>query len=91
MELPILSDEQILEVTKKVQSIPNKFISDICSDTFMVDKVSENRYLEAWMIMQGLLRSFGRKEHMTKIDIARLEEFSMLLFAKYSETKQCLH
>lgn len=91
MELLILSDEQILEVTKKVQNISNKFISDICSDTFMVDKVSENRYLEAWMIMQGLLRSFGRKEHMTTIDIARLEEFSMLLFAKYSETKQCLH
>lgn len=91
MKLPILTDEQILEVTKKVQSIPNKFIFDVCSDTFMIKKVSENRYLEAWMIIQGLLRSFGRKEHMKKIEIARLEEFSLLLFAKYSEEKQCLH
>jgi hypothetical protein len=41
--------------------------------------------------MQGLLRSFGRKEHMTKVDITRLEEFSLLLFAKYGEEKQCLH
>ena len=91
MKLPILSNEQILEVTKKVQSLPNKFISDICCGTFMIKKVSENRYLESWMIIQGLLRSFGREEHMTKIEIARLEEFSLLLFAKYSEEKQCLH
>lgn len=91
MKLTILSDQQILEVTKQVQNMHNKFISDICSDTYMIDKVSENRYLEAWMIIQGLLRSFGRTQHMTKDDISRLEEFSLLLFAKYGEADKCIH
>lgn len=91
MKLIILSDQQILEVSKQVQSMSNKFISDICTDTYIVDKVSENRYLEAWMIIQGLLRSFGRIKHMTKAEISRLEEFSLLLFAKYGEADKCIH
>lgn len=91
MKLTILSDQQILEVTKQVQSMSNRFISDICTDTYMIEKVSENRYLEAWMITQGLLRSFGRVQHMTKDEISRLEEFSLLLFAKYGEADKCIH